>query len=127
MYYIKFDGWNGNATIYEFEKKVEIIHGTPVPMNRLISSETGLASDLLPKRGIVPASDVTEVVDFCNVEYNIEGWCGRYGEGFDGAINISMYKLKDMIPAKKTDEKFTVEHEHGVYRFNPPLEHFMKG
>ncbi|MDD7314129.1 MAG: hypothetical protein PUH11_00165 [Bacilli bacterium] len=29
MYYIKFDGWNGNATIYEFEKKVEIIHGTP--------------------------------------------------------------------------------------------------
>ena len=127
MYYIKFDGWSGNATIYEFEKKVEIIHGTPVPMNRLISSETGLASDLLPKRGIVPVSDVTEVVDFCNVEYNIEGWCGQYGEGFDGAINISMYKLKDMIPAKKTDEKFTVEHEHGVYRFNPPLEHFMKG
>ena len=25
MYYIKFDGWNGNATIYEFEKKVEKI------------------------------------------------------------------------------------------------------
>lgn len=85
MYYIKFDGWNGNATIYEFEKKVEIIHGTPVPMNRLISSETGLASDLLPKRGIVPVSDVMEVVNFCNVEYNIEGWCGRYGEGFNGA------------------------------------------
>ena len=26
MYYIKFGGWNGNATIYEFEKKVEIIN-----------------------------------------------------------------------------------------------------
>ena len=127
MYYIKFDGWNGNATIYEFEKKVEIIHGTPVPMNRLISSETGLASDLQQKRGIVPVTDVIVVDDLSNVEYNIQGSCPRYGEGFDGAINISKYKLKDMVPAKKTDEKFTVEHERGVYRFNPPIEHFMKG
>lgn len=127
MYYIKFD-CNGNATIYEFERKIEIIRGTPVPMNRLISSETGLASDLLPKRGIVPVSDVMEVVDFCNVEYNIEGWCGQYGEGFDGAINISKYKLRDMVPAKKTQKAFTVVHEPiGVYRFNPPIAHFMKG
>lgn len=69
MYYIKFD-CNGNATIYEFEKKMHTVCGTFVPVNRLVSSETGRASELLPKRGIFPVSDETETVNFASVEYN---------------------------------------------------------
>lgn len=127
MYYIKFDNRNGSATIYKFERKAEIICGTPVFMNRLVLSETGLAPELLPKAGIVPVSKTAEIVDFANVEYNIEGWCGLYGEGFNGATTISKYRLKDMYRAEKTDEKFTVDYEGlGVYRFNPPIEHFVK-
>lgn len=127
MYYIKFDNWNGNATIYKFESRVEIICGAPVRINRLVLSETGLASKLLPKAGIVPTSEKAETVNFASVEYNVEGWCGLYGEGFNGATTIVKYRLNDMFPAKKTDEKFTVENDHGAYRFNPPIEHFMKG
>jgi len=126
MYYIKFD-CSGNATIYEFEKKMHAICGTFVLVNRLVSSETGCASELLPKRGIVPVSDKTETVNFASVEYNIEGWCGLYGEGFDGSTSIANYKLNDMTPAKKTDKMFTVVHEPiGVYRFTPPIAYFAE-
>lgn len=126
MYYIKFD-CNGNATIYEFEKKMHTVCGTFVPVNHLVSSETGRASELLPKRGIFPVSDETETVNFASVEYNIEGWCGFHGEGFYGTTSITGYKLNGMVPAKKTHKAFTVVHEPiGVYRFIPPISYLVE-
>lgn len=127
MLYVKFD-FSGNTTIYEFERRAEVINGTPVWINCVVLSETGIASKLLPERGIILSATDAESVTFSNVEHNIEGWCGYYNEGFCGTTTISNYKLNDMFPAKKTTRKFTVEAEpFGVYRFNPPLAELMEG